>query len=53
LETLRGYADGGTHLLILPTGDSMMVHVTDIHVPEDVANYDRYDYMLTAVEVVD
>jgi hypothetical protein len=53
LETLRGYADGETHLLILPTGDSMMVHVTHVHRPEDVANYDRYDYVLTAVEVVD
>ena len=53
LETLRGYNDGLTHLLMLPTGDSLSVHVTDVQVPEDVVNYDRYDYTLTAVEVID
>jgi hypothetical protein len=53
LETLRGYNDGEKHLLVLPTGDSMMVHVTDVLVPEDVVNYDRYDYTLVMVEVVD
>jgi hypothetical protein len=53
LETLRDYADGERHLLLLPTGDSMSVHVTDVQTPEDVKNYDRYDYTLTAVEVVD
>jgi hypothetical protein len=53
LETLRGYADGQTYLLTLPTGDSMIVHVTDVQTPEDVVNYDRYDYALTTVEVVD
>lgn len=53
LETLRGYADGEKHLLMLPTGDSMNVHVTDVRTPEVVENYDIYDYELDALEVVD
>lgn len=53
LETLRGYADGQTHLLLLPTGDSMNVHVTDVRTPENVEKYDRYEYGLGALEVVD
>jgi hypothetical protein len=53
LETLRGYDDGEKHLLVLPTGDSMSVHVTDALTPENVEDYDRYDYTLVAVEVVD
>lgn len=53
LETLRGYSDGEKHLLILPTGDSMYVHIIDVLVPENVENYDCYDYTLVALEVVD
>jgi hypothetical protein len=53
LETLRGYNDGEKHLLVLPTGDSMSVHVTGVETPEDVENYDSYDYTLVAVEAVD
>jgi hypothetical protein len=53
LETLRGYADGEKHLLMLPTGDSMNVHVTDVRTPEVVENYDVYDYEFDALEVVD
>jgi hypothetical protein len=53
LETLRGYADGEKHLLMLPTGDSMNVHVTEVRTPEVVENYDIYDYEFDAVEVVD
>ena len=53
LEILRGYADGVKHLLILPTGDSMYVLLSDVRTPENVENYDRYDYEVDAVEVVD
>ena len=53
LETLRGYDDGEKHLLLLPTGDSMNVHVTDVRTPDNVENYGRYDYEMDAVEVVD
>jgi len=53
LETLRGYANGETHLLLLPTGDSMNVHVTDVRRPEDVQRYDRHDYEMDALEVID
>jgi hypothetical protein len=53
LATLLGYNDGLDHFLILPTGDSMNVHVTDVRTPEIVENYDRYDYELDALEVVD
>jgi hypothetical protein len=53
LETLRGYTDGVKHLLILPTGDSMYVLISDVRSPENVENYDRYDYEMDAVEVVD
>jgi hypothetical protein len=53
LEALREYADGQKHLLLLPTGDSMYVLVSDVQTPEDVANYTRYDYTITAVEAID
>lgn len=53
LETLRGYADGEEYLLILPTGDSMQVHITDVRRPDNVENYDRYDYEMDALEVID
>jgi hypothetical protein len=53
LETLRGYDDGEKHLLILPTGDSLQVHVTDVLTPEAVENYKTYDYTLVMVETVD
>jgi len=53
LEILRGYADGEKHLFLLPTGDSMNVHVTDVRTPENVETYDRYDYEMDAVEVID
>jgi len=53
LETLRGYDDGQTHVLILPTGDGLQVHVTDVLTPEAVENYKTYDYTLVMVETVD
>jgi hypothetical protein len=53
LEALREYTDGQKHLLLLPTGDSMYVLISDVQTPEDVANYTRYDYMITAVEAID
>jgi hypothetical protein len=53
LEALREYADGQKHLLLLPTGDSMYVLISDVQTPEDVANYTRYDYTITAVEAID
>jgi len=53
LETLRGYADGNTHLLMLPTGDSIYVLLSDVRTPDNVENYDRYDYEVDAMEVVD
>jgi hypothetical protein len=53
LETLREYADGQKHFLLLPTGDSMYVLISDVQTPEDVANYTRYDYTITAVEAID
>jgi hypothetical protein len=53
LEALREYADGQKHLLLLPTGDSMYVLISDVQTPEDAANYDRYNYTITAVEAID
>lgn len=53
LETLRGYADGEKHLLVLPTGDSMNVLISDVRTPKNVESYDCYDYEMNAVEVVD
>ena len=53
LETLRAYADGEQHLLLLPTGDSMYVLISDVRTPENVENYDRYDYEIDAAEVID
>jgi len=53
LEILRGYGDGQKHLLLLPTGDSMSILVGDVRTPENVENYDRYDYAIDAIEVVD
>lgn len=53
LETLRAYADGDEHVLILPTGDGMKAHVIDVRTPEDVEKYHIYDYQMEALEVVD
>jgi hypothetical protein len=53
IETLRGYSDGEKHLLVLPTGDSLQVHVTDVLTPETVENYKTYEYTLVMVEAVD
>jgi hypothetical protein len=53
LEALREYPDGQKHLLLLPTGDSMYVLISGVQTPEDVANYTRYDYTITAVEAID
>ena len=49
----RGYADGDKHRLLLPTGDSMNVHLTDLRTPENTVNHDHYDYELDTLEVVD
>jgi hypothetical protein len=53
LETLREYANGQKHLLLLPRGDSMYVLISDVQTPETPANYERYDYTVTAVEAID
>jgi hypothetical protein len=53
LEALREYADGQKHLLLLPTGDSMYVLISDVQTPETAQNYERYDYTITAVEAID
>ena len=53
LESLRAYDDGEKHFLILPTGESMYVHVTDVRTPENVEDYDQYAYEMEAFEVVD
>jgi hypothetical protein len=53
LEALREYADGQKHLLLLPTGDSMSILVSDVQTPEDVTKYTIYNYTITAAEAVD
>lgn len=53
LETLRGYDDGLEHLLILPTGDSMNVHIVDVRTPETAEDYQTYNYEMDVLETVD
>lgn len=53
LETIREYAVGLEHLLILPTGDSMNVHIVDVRTPETAEDYQTYNYEMDVLETVD
>lgn len=51
----KALADGDAHLLILPTGDSLSVHVTDMQDPRETGDWAGriYRYTLTAIERMD
>jgi hypothetical protein len=55
LDQIKALVDGNAHLLTLPTGDSLSVHVTDARDPRETGDWAGgiYRYALTAVERMD